>query len=358
MMFTSQSQSRCRPQLVLRPNFLVTSPVAKFGFVLIVLSLCLTGQRECNADKYRPGDPLASIDGTPVYLGELNLLLVQRLKLKNLDEVPVNVQRATAALLVQQHLALKSLREQGGKAIEGIIDREIAVFEQSLRRRGRSLEKHAQSIQSTENAVRDHLSWQVAWREYLKSRMTDSNLRKFYDRNRDRYSGGQWDVSQIFLSVDPNDPNSVGIANQRMEGIVGDLRQAADVGKAFAEIAKTESEGGSASEGGRLGWVKDGDVPKPVMDSIRKLPPGTLSEPIPTALGKHLVLVHGQKPSDLPFEKLRDQSAVRRDAADALFKRLIAKQSSAKVVWYISALMPPPASTIGATQNSPNTLSP
>lgn len=293
-------------------------------------------------NKYGPDDPIASLDGNPIYLGELNLILVQRLRAKDLSNVPLEVQQATATLLVRQHKAFETLKQQGGQAIQAIIDREIRAFETELKRRGSSLEKHAQLNRSNEQSVRDNMGWHIAWREYLKSRMTEKNLKVFFERHRERYAGGRWDVSQIFIPIDTADATNVAIGRQRMERIEQELRQATDLPAAFAAAARDQSEAGSAKDGGRMGWVTvNGDVPRVVMNAIQKTQPGELSDIVQGSTGLHLVLVHSRESNPMPFEKLADQSALRRDAANALFDALVIRQSGAKLQWYISALKPP-----------------
>ena len=126
-----------------------------------LMALCLTVASIDQAladEKYEPGDPIAAIDGDPVYLGELNLILSERLKVRDLRKVGIEVQQVTAALLVRRHLAMKSLRAQGGDSLEAMIQRQVDAFAAEASRRGSSLAEQAKSRMADEKSLRADLA--------------------------------------------------------------------------------------------------------------------------------------------------------------------------------------------------------
>ncbi len=293
-------------------------------------------------DRYGPSDPIAAIDGDPIFLGELNLILTERLGAVDLDKIGIDVKQATAALVVRRHLALKSLQLQGGPSLDAIVQRQIESFAQEASRRGSSLEQQAKQRQADEQSLIADITWRTTWSQYLKSRLTDSNLRRFFEREQTRYAGGRWRVSQIFIDMDPKDEASVAVAEQRMTKLAQQLRSSDSIANAFAEAVREYSDAGSASEGGELGWVEaDGDLPTSVMNAVRQTGVGKVSDPVRSPLGMHLVFVQQFEQGKLTFDDLTDQSQLRRDAANALFDALIRQQAGAKVVWFIGPLRPP-----------------
>lgn len=315
------------------------------------VALVLAGQLACFAgisprafadDKLEAGDPFAAIDGEPIYMGELNLILTERLKVRDLDNLGIEVQQATAALLVRRHLAMKSLQQHGGDALNAIIRRQIESYAAEARRRGSSLEQQAKKRMSDENSLTADIAWRTAWSQYLRSRLNEANLRRFFERQRDRYEGNRWEVSQIFIKLDMRDADSVKATEASMAELSGQLMSSDSVAQAFAEAARQHSDSGTASQGGMVGWVeKNGDLPGSVMAAVRTTQVGTISEPVRSPLGVHLVYVHRFEPGNLAFDDLTDQAQLRRDAADALFDALVAQQRSAKVTWFVAALRPP-----------------
>jgi hypothetical protein len=292
----------------------------------------------------KPTDPIASIDGEPLFLGELNYLLVSKLGVKDLSTINIDVQQASSALLVRQHLAMKSLREQGGRNLQLLLDRQWDEFVSQLGRREQTLQQYANRFQSDPQSIRHFRDWDTAWRSYLKRSLTDTNLKRFYQRNADRFASTKWRVSHVFLPVDNQDDDIAALAKQRIQWIADQLQSGppADLAKRFAELAATESDGSTAKDGGQIGWVSTpGDLPAAVMDAIRQTPVGAVTNPVLSPLGFHLALVHEKSSMNVPFEKVADLNRLRREAADTLFDGLVEPQSEAKTTWYIVALRPP-----------------
>jgi hypothetical protein len=312
--------------------------------VIGCLDLVVSCSKPALADqKYEPQDPLAAIDGDPIYLGELHLILTERLKVQDLSKLGVEVQQATAALLVRRHLAMRSLRAQGGESLDAMIRKQVESFSSEAARRGSSLAEQARLRMADENSLKADLAWRIAWAQYLKSKLTDANLRRFFEQRRLHYAGHRWEVSQIFLDMDTSDKSAVANAEQSLADLCEELRGSADVAQAFADAARQHSDAGSAGTGGKIGWVeKDGDLPGSVMALIRKTEAGQIAGPVRSPLGLHVVYVHRSEPGKLQYEQLTDQSQLRRDAADAMFDALVNQQRDANIQWFIPALKPPP----------------
>jgi parvulin-like peptidyl-prolyl isomerase len=324
----------------------VTKSILALVFAGLLLSFSRGGQAVAD-DKLGPGDPIAAIDGEPVYLGELNLILTERLKVRDLDKIGIEIQQATAALLVRRHLAMKSLRQQGGDSLEAMIRRQVESFASEARRRGSNLAKQAKARMADEKSLTADIAWRTAWSQYLKSRLNDANLRLYFEQQRDRYAGNRWEVSQIFVKMDTRDAESVKAAKENMSELADEIRATGTVAESFADAARQHSDSGSAAQGGMVGWVeKDGDLPSAVMAAIRNTEVGNISQPVQSPLGMHLAYVHRAEAGKLTFDELTDQAQLRRDAADALFDALIAKQSGAKITWFIAALRPPQSVSI------------
>jgi hypothetical protein len=319
-------------------------------------AVLLAGQFVCIAglslptradNKFEAGDPIAAVDGNPIYMGELNLVLTERLRVRDLDGLGLEVQQATAALLVRRHLAMKSLRQQGGESLQAIIRRQIESFAAEAHRRGSSLEQQAKSRKSDEKSLTADIAWRTAWSQYLKSRLNENNLRRYFQRERDRYAGNRWEASQIFVKMDMRDQASVEAAEEGMAALAQQLQSSGSIAEAFADAARQHSESASAAQGGMVGWVeKAGDLPSSVMDAVRATKAGTISSPVRSPLGLHLVFVHRNEPGNLTFDDLTDQAQLRRDAANALFDALVAQQRDAKVTWFVGALKPPQSVSI------------
>jgi parvulin-like peptidyl-prolyl isomerase len=316
----------------------------RLPLLLVGWSLALLiGVLEVRADdELEPADPIAAIDGDPIYLGELNLILTERFKSRDLDAVPIDLQRATAALLVKRHLAMKTLTAQGGDLLQGMIRRQVESFTAEAKRRGSSIEQQAAARLADEKSLMADLAWRVAWGQYLKSKLTEENLRRFFESRQQIYGGTRYEVSQIFVKMDAQDRASIEAAKANLVELAEEIRSADSPELAFDQAAREHSDSPTAKEGGRVGMVeKDGDLPAAVMRVVRSTPAGQVGPPVRSPLGLHLVMVHRVEPGGLTFDQLTDHAQLRRDAADALFDGLAASQSEAKVVWFVPALRPP-----------------
>lgn len=293
-------------------------------------------------DDLEPGDPIAAIDGEPVLFGELNLVLTDRLQANELQRVGAEVRRATAALVVRRHLAMKSLEAKGGPTLEAMLKRQVETLAADLRRRGSSLQKQAADRMADEASLVTDLRWRLAWGQYLKSRLNNANLKRFFGSHRSQYAGGRWEVSQIFVKADKSDVASWRATLANVNELADQIRVSETPQQAFYDAAIEHSESASASDGGKVGWVqKDGDLPGNLMTAIRKMKTGQVSKGIQSPLGIHLVFLHQIEAGDLQFEDLTDQAQLRRDAANALFDALLRERSGTQVSWLVRDLKPP-----------------
>lgn len=310
--------------------------------VLVHADVCLAQK-----DDYRPIDPMASIGGEAILLGELHLLLRDQLGIRDPDNAKPEVKQAAALMLVRRRLALRSMQAQGGELLTGLIETQTEKYVKALKQRGSSMKAHAKSRNADERSLRASLAWQIAWGQFLKSKLNENTLRSYFAREMETYAGGRWDVSQIFLAIDSKNPNSAGIANDRMESITSDLKSASSLPEAFAAAAKEHSESGSSDSGGRVGWVEGtADLPRTVMNLVRTTKPGQLAGPVKSPLGLHLVLVHQHEVKKMKFEDMTNQAQLRRDATNALFDLMVKKQKGVKINWFIKSLAPPAGTAV------------
>jgi peptidyl-prolyl cis-trans isomerase SurA len=109
-------------------------------------------------------------------------------------------------------------------------------------------------------------------------------------------------VSHILIKT--SELMSEGDARRRAEV----LRQRIVAGASFAELARLNSEDGSAARGGDLGWVLPGDTVPEFERAMMALKPGELSEPVRTPFGFHLLLVTERRTADVGAERQRMQA--------------------------------------------------
>jgi peptidyl-prolyl cis-trans isomerase SurA len=100
------------------------------------------------------------------------------------------------------------------------------------------------------------------------------------------------------------------------------LRERVLAGADFAELARLNSEDGTAARGGDLGWVYPGDTVPEFERAMNALAPGELSGPIRTPFGYHLIRVEERRAADVSAERQRQagRQALRERKADEAYQ--------------------------------------
>ncbi|HCO42758.1 SurA N-terminal domain-containing protein [Immundisolibacter sp.] len=127
-------------------------------------------------------------------------------------------------------------------------------------------------------------------------------------------------VRHILLQVPENAPAET-VEQARRKAT--ELRAALLDGGDFAALAKTESDdSGSASQGGDLGFLSPGSMTPAFDEAAFSLAPDTVSEPVRTPFGFHLLEVTAVKPGNTPsLEAVRDtvRQRLQRELAEERF---------------------------------------
>lgn len=85
-------------------------------------------------------------------------------------------------------------------------------------------------------------------------------------------------------------------------------RQIESGARGFEQIARENSEDGSAAQGGELGWTYPGTFVPEFEEAMNALQPGGLSEPVVSRFGVHLIQVVERRQVKLDAKQERDQA--------------------------------------------------
>lgn len=103
-------------------------------------------------------------------------------------------------------------------------------------------------------------------------------------------------------------PNEI-LDDQVVRQKLTQIRERIQGGEDFGDIARLESEDvGSAMKGGDLGWTSPGTFVPIYEDTVARMAPGQLSEPIRTDFGWHLIELLDRKERDTTEEVKRDRA--------------------------------------------------
>jgi peptidyl-prolyl cis-trans isomerase C len=143
-----------------------------------------------------------------------------------------------------------------------------------------------------------------------KAAVTDAEMRKIYEDASKQITSEQ-EVRARHILVETED---------EAKAIIADLKKGGD----FAAIAKAKSKDPGGAEGGDLGFfTKDQMVPE-FSEVAFKLEPGTLSDPVKSQFGWHVIKVEEKRTRKAPeFDQVKpqiEQYATRRAQADLVAK--------------------------------------
>ena len=153
------------------------------------------------------------------------------------------------------------------------------------------LERRGILPQAFLDQIRAQLTWQalIARRLRPSVRVTDDEVDDLVARIATNQGRVQSRVSEIFLGVDTaGDDDEVRQSAQRL---FEELR----AGVEFAALAQEFSESATASSGGDLGWVQEGQLDEELARAVSAMRPGDLSPPIRTLGGYHIIWLRQQR---------------------------------------------------------------
>jgi peptidyl-prolyl cis-trans isomerase SurA len=113
--------------------------------------------------------------------------------------------------------------------------------------------------------------------------LSQSDVQKYYDAHKaDFDTPEQVKLSEILVpTANPDDAAQVAAAQKKADDIAAKLKSGSD----FAQVAKTESGGPTAAQGGELGEFRRGQLAKVLEDQTFVLNPGEYTQPIRTKQG-------------------------------------------------------------------------
>ncbi len=113
-----------------------------------------------------------------------------------------------------------------------------------------------------------------------------------------------------------------GASDSDLRARIARIRERIASGEDFAELARVNSEDGTAARGGDLGWIGPGDTVPEFERAMNSLKEGELSQPIQTPFGWHIVQVQERRNEEMSEDrrKLAARQTVRARKADEAYQ--------------------------------------
>lgn len=271
----------------------------------------------------------ATVNGVVIQEEEVNrFLLYQQQRLL-----------ATTGQVIRPEMMMEARKQ----VLENLIDREL-LYQQS-RKQGISIKDaevneqldHVKKQYPSEQAFKDSMAEDHLTEDTVKSRIrmnlavqqfvekefagkadvTEAEAKSFYDEHPEYFTEPETiRVSEILIKTDLKAEAKKRDDGKKLEDIRKRLQKEED----FAVLAKEYSQSPSAAQGGDLGVLPRGRMPKAFDEAAFSLNPGEVSNVVETDLGLHLIKVHEKKPEKvIPFKEA--EKSIRQHLASQKLKQ-------------------------------------
>ncbi len=170
--------------------------------------------------------------------------------------------------------------------------------------------------------IRDQLTALHLINQQVRSSLlvSDAEILRFYQQHRDRFMlPPEVRISQILIALGPG--SELLAVREKAQEVYALVKK----GERFEELAAKYSDGPEGRRGGNLGYIRQGDMLPQIQKAIEQAPLGSVTEPIASSIGMHIIRVDDRKPSDFrPFEEVKE------DVRNLVFQL---KSEEAYIVW-------------------------
>jgi peptidyl-prolyl cis-trans isomerase SurA len=235
--------------------------------------------------------------------------------------------------LVDELLQLQEAQKFNVKITQEDLDKNFKRISQqnniSVDQINKMLDDNGISRSTLVTQMKADLAWQKLVQQRLSPRVTvsDDDIENAFLQMQQAAQSTQFLVSEIFLAVDV--PEAEDQVKQNIQSILGQLRS----GSTFSALARQVSQSASATNGGDIGWVGEGELPAPVAAVVKTLAPGAISDPIRAQGGYYVVGVREKRlalgTKAAPVEAPKPQAAKKMQGTITLGRIAIALSENA-----------------------------
>jgi peptidyl-prolyl cis-trans isomerase C len=216
------------------------------------------------------------------------------------------VQMEILGMMIDDMLMQQFLRKNASPADPAEVIKEYARFEGELKAKGQTVADFLKESGQTDNELRTAMAQMLQWANYIKGRVSEADVKKFYDENKDFFDQVQVRASHIVLRLPPTASEG---ERQSARARLTAIRQEIVAGKLdFAEAVKKHSQCPSASNGGDVGYItRKGAVDESFARAAFAMKIGDLSDVVQTDYGFHIIKVTERKPgTPSVYEKIKE----------------------------------------------------
>lgn len=144
----------------------------------------------------------------------------------------------------------------------------------------------------------DQIRAQIAWQNVIQRRIrpnviiSPDEVEEVADRLAGRRGSIERRVAEIFVPIETAAKEDEALANANR--LLEELRRGAN----FSGLARQFSQSGTASLGGDLGWVRDGELEESLNKALAQMGPGEIGGPVRTLSGFHILYLRDMRKNE------------------------------------------------------------
>jgi peptidyl-prolyl cis-trans isomerase SurA len=212
--------------------------------------------------------------------------------------------------LIDQQLLLEKGKDLGITADTDLVKRLDEMRKEMNLESMEDLDKAAQAQGVSFEDFKQNLKNQIITQKVIgqevgqKMSITKEEMQAFYDAHKDQLEQPeQIQLSEILVSTGKKDKDAAADEAKQLEAAqakANDLLEKIRKGAAFDEIAKKNSDGPTAAQGGDLGYFKRGTLAKELEEKTFAMKPGEVSDVIRTKQGFVILKVSEHQQAGIP----------------------------------------------------------
>lgn len=287
---------------------------------LMSLSLVACKQKDLN-------EAVADVNGTKITLGQYEFMLkMNKASVESTiggaegweqkDQSGQIYKDKYKTLVLDQMINTELLAQNAEKEGIKVTDKEIQSSYNDLKTYVNSdeqIKKSAEDLGISDDFLKEQAKLSLLIQKsqekfYSEEKVSDSEMKKYYDEHIDEYKKDEVEASHILIKTtdDQNKPLPEAEqkkAKEKAEKILKEVKAGGD----FAELAKKYSQDpGSAANGGALGAFGKGMMVKEFEDAAFGMEPGQVSNLVKTDFGYHIIKVTDRIKETTSFDEAKE----------------------------------------------------
>lgn len=225
----------------------------------------------------------------------LNLIILSS-QLQATDEVRQRLAPQVLRTLIDDRLRLQETRRQKITVSDQEIDETIRTIEERNKMNRGGMYALLDQYRIDRGTLRLQIESEIAWRKMISNKVratiniSDEAIDDAIQRIEANKGQPEYLLNEIFISMTSSVDETRQIAER--------LRQQITEGANFAELARSFSQSASAANGGNLGWVREDQFDPSLINAIKTLNAGDLSQTIQGIDGFYILSLRGRRLSE------------------------------------------------------------